>query len=282
MTPEEEKNLQAILHASSYVLAEQDTRLLAQRELRPVRLQLELLKPEMGLAAHNVESTIVIYGSTRIVDGETARQRLASARAALAADPKNAGFTLAVSQAERLAAKSRYYDEAREFTRLVSSRCQVAGRREYVVVTGGGPGIMEAANRGAFDIGAKSIGLNISLPAEQMPNPYITPDLCFQFHYFAIRKMHFLLRAAALVAFPGGYGTLDEFFDAITLRQTRRMQEIPIILYGRQYWDQVMDLDFLLAEGMIDPAHRELVAYADTPEEAWQIITQFHDQEPRL
>ncbi len=162
----------------------------------------------------------------------------------------------------------------------MSSRCQIQGVCQYVVVTGGGPGIMEAANRGAFDVGAKSVGLNISLPAEQMPNPYITPELCFQFHYFALRKMHFLMRAQALVAFPGGYGTLDEFFDAITLRQTRRMQEIPVILYGREYWQQVLDLDFLLAEGMIDPEHLRLISYADTPEEAWQIITQFHRSEP--
>ena len=158
----------------------------------------------------------------------------------------------------------------------MSSRSQLGEPEQYVMVTGGGPGIMEAANRGAFDVDAKSVGLNISLPAEQVPNPYITPDLCFQFHYFALRKMHFLLRAQALVAFPGGYGTLDEFFDALTLRQTRRMQEIPIILYGRKYWQQVMNLEFLLDEGMIDPEHLELVSYADTPAEAWQIITEFH------
>ena len=279
---EEQRNQQAILNSRSYVLAEQDTKLLAQRELRPVRLQLELLKPEMGLAEHGIDSTIVVFGSTRIVDRAAAQQNLDSLRAELAADPQNAAIGLSVSRAERLLAKCHYHDAAREFARLVSSRCQIDGTCQYVIVTGGGPGIMEAANRGAFDVGAKSIGLNISLPSEQKPNPYITPDLCFQFHYFALRKMHFLLRAAALVAFPGGYGTLDEFFDAITLRQTRRMQEIPIILFGREYWQRVIDFDFLLAEGMIDEEHLRLFSYADTPEQAWQIITLFHNQQPVL
>ncbi len=275
-----QQNQQAILASQTYVLAEQDTKLLAQRELRPVRLQLELLKPEMALEQQGIESTIVVFGSTRIVERPLAEQRLAAAQAALAADPQNAERAAAVARAERLLAKCHYYDAAREFGRLVSSRCQIGGTCQYVMVTGGGPGIMEAANRGAFDVEAKSIGLNISLPAEQMPNPYITPELCFQFHYFALRKMHFLLRAQALVAFPGGYGTLDEFFDALTLRQTRRMQEIPIILFGREYWEQVLDLDFLLAEGMIDPEHLRLFTYAETAEEAWQIITQFHSQQP--
>jgi uncharacterized protein (TIGR00730 family) len=145
-----------------------------------------------------------------------------------------------------------------------------------VIVTGGGPGIMEAGNRGAHETGGKSVGLNISLPAEQAPNPYITPELCFQFHYFAMRKMHFLLRAKALIVFPGGFGTLDELFDALTLRQTRRMQEIPIILFGREYWSKVIDFRFLADEGVIADEHQDLISYAETPREAWEIITRFH------
>ena len=172
---------------------------------------------------------------------------------------------------------SHYYDAAREFARIVSTSCQLNGQCDYVMVTGGGPGIMEAANRGAFDVGAKSIGMNIHLPAEQSPNPYITPELCFQFHYFALRKMHFLLRAKALVVFPGGFGTLDEMFDALTLRQTRRMQDIPIILFGRAYWERVIDFQFLADEGVVaDIRFGSLFCYADTPQEAWQRILSFH------
>ena len=164
----------------------------------------------------------------------------------------------------------------RKFAQLVSQTCQLDGQCDYVITTGGGPGIMEAANRGAHDVGAKSIGLNITLPAEQVPNPYITPNLCFQFHYFALRKMHFLMRAKALVVFPGGFGTLDELFDALTLRQTHRMQQIPIILFGRDYWSHVIDFQFLADEGVIADEHLDLIAYAETPEEAWNIICQFH------
>ena len=173
-------------------------------------------------------------------------------------------------------AKAHYYDEAREFSRLVSAACQVHGQCDFAIVTGGGPGIMEAANRGAADVGAKSIGLNITLPEEQLPNPYITPDLCFQFRYFAIRKMHFLLRAKGLVVFPGGFGTLDELFEVLTLRQVNRMQPIPVILYGREFWDGVLNLQFLADEGTIRDEHLSLVSYAETPHEAWEIIRKFY------
>jgi uncharacterized protein (TIGR00730 family) len=276
---EASENLKAIMGSPSYVLAERDAALLARRELRPVRLQLELLKPEMALAEHNVSSTIVVFGSTQIAERGVLEERLRAVTAALAAEPQNPLLARAVSRSQRLLAKAHYYDAAREFTRLVSSRAAVRGR-DYVVVTGGGPGIMEAANRGAYDASAKSIGLNITLPAEQLPNEYITPGLCFRFHYFALRKMHFLLRAQALVAFPGGFGTLDEVFDALTLRQTERMQEIPVIMYGRKYWEQVIDFEFLADEGAIDDAHLELISYADTPEEAWNLIANFHRHEP--
>jgi uncharacterized protein (TIGR00730 family) len=275
---EVERNLDAILKSPSYVLAEEDTALLARRELRPVRLQLELFKPELALLEHDVISTIVVFGSTRIAERAELEARLARAKAALAATPGDASSARVVARAERLLAKAPYYDAAREFARLVSSRTQSDGRR-YVMVTGGGPGIMEAANRGAFDVKAVSIGLNIALATEQIPNPYITPELCFQFHYFAMRKMHFLLRAQALVVFPGGFGTLDELFDAVTLRQTRRMQEIPIIMFGRKYWESVVDLQFLADEGMIDDEDLDLVSYAETPEEVWTIIANFHRHE---
>ena len=182
----------------------------------------------------------------------------------------------ALERAERIVAKSHFYDEAREFSRLVSTAQQPNGRPKLFIMTGGGPGVMEAANRGAFEAGAKSIGLNIDLPHEQEPNPYITPDLCFQFHYFAMRKFHFVLRAAALVVFPGGFGTLDELFDCLCLRQTRRMQQIPIILYGRAYWDSVITFQQLADEGVIDDDDLKLIDFAETPQQAWDIIAKFH------
>lgn len=271
-----EPNVQRILQSPSYRLAEEDVSLLKRPELRPVRLQLELLKPEMAFAEQGVHSTIVVFGGTQVVEPEEAHRRLAEAREAAARAPADPVAQRALARAERIAAKAGYYNEAREFGRLVSASCQTDGQCDFVVVTGGGPGIMEAANRGAFDAGAKSIGLNITLPQEQAPNPYITPELCFQFHYFALRKMHFLLRARALVVFPGGFGTLDELFDALTLRQTGRMQEIPIVLVGTDYWKRVIDFQFLADEGVIADAHLDLIAYAETAAEAWQIVLRFH------
>ncbi|HLQ37160.1 MAG TPA: TIGR00730 family Rossman fold protein, partial [Planctomycetota bacterium] len=181
---------------------------------------------------------------------------------------------------ENVLKKAHYYDEARAFARIVSSQCQIDHHCDYVVVTGGGPGIMEAANRGAFDVGAKSIGLNITLPFEQEPNSYITPELCFEFKYFAVRKMHFLMRAKAMVAFPGGFGTLDEMFETLTLIQTRRMQRIPVVLFGRDYWNKLVDWQMFVDEGTISPEDLELVSYAETADECWQIITAFHQQAP--
>ncbi len=271
-----EGHTHAILNSPSYRLAEEDTDFLKQDALRPVRLQLELLKPELVLAEHGVRSTIVAFGGTQIVEQQAAQERLVRARQALAEAIDDPLAKRAVERAERVLAKSKYYDAAREFSRLVSSSCQTNGECDYVITTGGGPGVMEAANRGAYDVGAKSIGLNITLPHEQMPNPYITPELCFQFHYFALRKMHFLFRAKGLVVFPGGFGTLDELFDALTLRQTHRMQAIPIILFGREYWSRVIDFQFLADEGVIADEHLDLIDYAETPEEAWEIITRFH------
>lgn len=273
-----EERLQEIMTAPSYRLAEEDVKFLQQDDLRPVRMQLELLKVEMELERQHIESTIVVFGGTQVVEGDEAQRRLAEAQKALAESPDDPKRQRKVERAERVLGNAHYYESARGLCRLVSEKCAKDDPRNYVVVTGGGPGIMEAANRGASDAGAQSIGLNITLPQEQRPNQYITPGLCFQFHYFALRKMHFLMRAKALVVFPGGFGTLDELFDALTLRQTNRMQQIPIILFGREYWDRVVDWQFLADEGVISDDHLNLVDYAQTPEEAWNIICKFHYQ----
>ncbi len=277
MNDEIARNLEAIVHSPSYRLAEADAEFLRLPETRPVRVQLELLKPEFLLTKHNVNSTIVVFGGTQIVEPHVARSRCDKAAAALEKDSQNSKLQRALERAQRIEAKAHYYDQARQFARIVTSTCQVDGQCDYVIVTGGGPGIMEAANRGAYDVGAKSVGLNITLPAEQVPNPYITPELCFQFHYFALRKLHFLLRAKALIVFPGGFGTLDELFDALTLRQTNRMQEIPIVLYGSAYWKRALNLNFLADEGVIADAHLDLIQYCDDPQHAWDIIAKFHN-----
>jgi uncharacterized protein (TIGR00730 family) len=274
-----EENLEKILLSPSYRVAYRDVDFLSDPRLRPVRMQLELLKPELTFEEHNIRSTIVVFGSTQIVEPVVAQRHLEMARTRLADTPRDPRRRRAVARAERIVAKTHYYDAARQFAKLVSQYGQLGQENDYVVVTGGGPGIMEGANRGAYDVGAKSIGLNIRLPREQMPNAYITPELCFQFHYFAIRKLHFLLRAKALVVFPGGFGTLDELFDALTLRQTGRMQDIPIIMFGRQYWEKVIDFQFLADEGVIGDEELDLYRFAETPEEAWEMILRFHQHE---
>jgi len=273
---ERQRNLQRILQSPSYRVAYRDLEFLADPRLRPTRMELELLKTELVFQEQGIRSTIVVFGGTRIVDPAEARRNLEAAKAHLEETPEDPRRRRAVARAERLLAKSRYYEIARQFARLVSEECQRNGDCEYVIVTGGGPGIMEAANRGAYDVGAKSAGLNIRLPREQAPNPYVSPELCFQFHYFAMRKFHFLLRAKALVVFPGGFGTIDELFDALTLRQTGRMQHIPIILFGREFWQQAVDFHFLAAEGVIDEEDVDLVYFAESAQEAWDFIRRFH------
>ncbi len=270
-----QKNLQAILQSPSYRVAYRDIDFLTSPRLRAARMVLELLKPEMTLQDDNIFSTIVVFGSTRIPEAEEARARLAAARARLAQAPDDPRAARSVAQAERLAARSNYYEMAREFSRLVS-QSSGEGQDNFVIMTGGGPGIMEAANRGAFELGAKSIGLNIRLPQEQHPNAYITPHLCFQFRYFAIRKFHFVLRAMALVVFPGGFGTMDELFEVLTLRQSGRMQHIPVILVGSEYWRRAIDFQFLADEGTISDADLELFRFVDSAAAAWEIIRKFH------
>jgi uncharacterized protein (TIGR00730 family) len=269
-------NRLAILQSPSYKLAELDIDFLRRKENRPLRMQLELLKTETLLREHQIDATVVVFGGTQIIPREQAEANLREARLNAEKYPHDSKIARAARRAERILVKSRYYDEAREFARLVSTAKQVDGRPKLVVMTGGGPGVMEAANRGAFEVGAESVGLNIDLPHEQEPNPYITPDLCFQFHYFAMRKFHFILRAAALVVFPGGFGTLDELFEMLCLRQTRRMQQIPVILYSREYWDSIINFKRLADEGVVDDEDLKLINYAESPQEAWQIIANFH------
>ena len=259
----------------AYKLAFEDWEFMLRDDLRPVRLQLELLKPELLLKEQRIRSTIAIFGSARIADPATAEARLADAEAAARAHPGDADLAGKVAIARRRLANSRYYEEARRLARIASSNCSDGGNWDFVVLTGGGPGIMEAANRGACEADAKSIGLNIVLPHEQAPNRYITPDLSFRFHYFALRKMHFLNRAKALVCFPGGFGTLDEMFEAATLMQTHKIDRIPFLLFGKEYWDRVINFDAMVGEGMIDAHDKDLFQFVETAEEAWEHIAAF-------
>jgi uncharacterized protein (TIGR00730 family) len=273
--------VRTLLSSPSYVRADDDTEFLHRDEVRPIRLQLEYLKTELTLVEHGIESTIVLFGGTRIAEPASARRHLAEMREKLAGDPDNPEWQRRVAVAERIVAKSVYYDVARDFARLISeSRNGDAEHCELVIATGGGPGIMEAGNRGAFDAGRVSIGLNITLPMEQFPNPYITPELCFQFRYFALRKLHFIKRAKALVAFPGGYGTFDEVFDALCLVQTRKIEPIPIILVGESFWRRAFDAEFLAAEGVIGQSDLKLFRYAETAEEIWAMIRQWYSEDP--
>jgi len=260
----------------SYRLAYTDRDFLLRDELRPVRLQLELLKPELLQQDYGIHSTIVIFGSTRIPDAETAIKRLHKAEAEAEANPSNPALSRKVEIARRILDNARYYDEARELGRLITTESQQGESWEMVVVTGGGPGLMAAANRGAHEAGGKSIGLNIVLPKEQCPNPYITPELSFQFHYFAVRKMHFLMRARALAAFPGGFGTLDELFETLTLIQTKKIKPVPVLLFGREYWQRIIDFEALVEEGTIDSQDLDLFRYAETAKEALDIIQAFY------
>jgi hypothetical protein len=276
--PDAPSRIRAILASASYVLAEQDLAFLARDEARGVRLQIEYLKPETVLEQHAIRDTVVVYGSTRIPEPAAAQRSVEALRQALETDSRNTILIRKLAVAERILAKSHYYEIAREFGRLVGSSCDNDGSRsKLVIMTGGGPGIMEAANRGAFEVGARSVGLNINLPHEQYPNPYITPELCFRFHYFALRKMHMLLRAKALVAFPGGFGTLDELFEVLTLVQTRKIKPVPIVLVGEEYWRRAVDVGFLADEGVIDAEDRELFWFAETANEIWSSILDWYD-----
>jgi len=251
----------------AYLLAFQDTEFLLREDLRPIRFQLELLKPQLLLAEAGVASTFVFYGSARIPSPDRAQVLLDAA-------------TTDVQRriAERLAAKARYYDEARELARLASEvPAEADGRRHFVVCSGGGPSIMEAANRGAHDVDAPTVGLNIVLPHEQLPNPYVTPGLSFQFHYFALRKMHFAMHARAVAIFPGGFGTFDETFELLTLIQTGKMQPLPILMFGKDFWTRVVNFEALVEEGVIAPNDVRLFRFVETAAEAWAIVQEHYE-----
>lgn len=278
MTPSAnpDERLRAILDSPTYRLAYEDIDLLGQEELRPLRLQLELLKPERILHEQGIHSTVVVFGSARISDAETAAARRDTLERQTRAAPSDAKLARELAQARRRVDQARHYEQARRFASLISARFQQQNRRDFVVVTGGGPGIMEAANRGAFEAGARSIGLNITLPHEQAPNPYMCPELAFRFHYFAVRKMHFLLHAKGLVAFPGGYGTLDELFEVLTLIQSGKMKRIPVILAGRAFWRRAVDFDLLLDEGYVSPSDLDLFTCVDEAEEIVSALERFY------
>ncbi|MGI9261955.1 MAG: LOG family protein, partial [Woeseiaceae bacterium] len=242
------------------------------------RLQLDYLKPELHLRERGIEHTIVVFGGTRIPEPKAARRKLQVRRRALEGDPENPDLAKRVEIAERVLAKSAYYEVARDLGEMVGLAGKGPGDCRVTLMTGGGPGIMEAANRGAFEAGAKSIGLNITLPHEQYPNPYISEDLCFSVRYFAIRKLHFLLRASALVAFPGGYGTLDEVFEMLNLIQSRKIKPLPVILVGERFWRQAFNPDFLVDEGVIDLEDRDLFWFAETAQEIWEQINRWHTE----
>ncbi|MDP4598310.1 MAG: TIGR00730 family Rossman fold protein [Pseudomonadales bacterium] len=259
----------------AYRLAYADADFILTDEMRPVRLLLELSKPELTLQQHNIHHTIVIFGSARILDPDTAANNLSAVDEKLRLQPADSLLLTARQKAIKDLDKSRYYSEARRLAEKITRESCAHNLPRLHIITGGGPGIMEAANRGAADAGGESIGLNITLPQEQRPNPFITPDLCFQFHYFAMRKMHFLLRAQALVIFPGGFGTLDELLETLTLVQTRKIQALPIIAFDRQYWESLLNFDLLVDEGMISAEDRNLIQFVDSADEAWAIVRDF-------
>jgi hypothetical protein len=274
--PRAPERVAAILASPSYLPADRDPEFLEWDAVRGVRLAIDYQKAELLLERNRIEHTIVVFGSTRIREPAAAARHVGDCEAAVAAAPSDAECARRLAAARRLEAKSHYYEAAREFGRLVGQAHIGPGGGRLVIMTGGGPGIMEAANRGACDAGAQTVGLNITLPHEQFPNPYVTPELCFSFHYFAIRKLHFLNRARALVAFPGGFGTLDELFETLTLIQTRKMPAVPIVLVGRAYWERAFDVEFLVSEGTIDPEDHGLFGYAETAAEAWHMICRWH------
>jgi uncharacterized protein (TIGR00730 family) len=268
--PEAQGRVETILKSPSYRPAIEDVDFLDSDDARGVRLQLDYLKPERLLKAHGVQSCIVVFGSTRIVEPVAAKRKVEQLRDILSASSEDSELQGRLVVAERILAKSHYYEGSREFSRLVGQAGAGPEDSRLVVMTGGGPGVMEAANRGAHEAGAKTVGLNITLPDEQYPNPYVSPELCFQFHYFALRKMHFVMRARALVAFPGGFGTFDELFETLTLIQTRKIKPLPVVLVGESYWRKAFDIDFLVSEGVIDIEDRDLFWYAETAVDIWE------------
>ena len=266
------KNLNLIINSDSYKLAHEDIGFLSRDEMRGVRMLLEITKPDLILEANKILSTIIIFGGASITEESNTKKRVKNIKELIKKNPTSILLKRNLSRLENLLSMSHYYQSAMEFSKLASISNQNKNYNSDVIVTGGGPGIMEAANRGAFEANCKSIGLNISLPNEQIPNAFITPGLCFKFNYFALRKIHFVMRSIAAVFFPGGFGTLDELFELLTLRQTGMKTKIPIILFGKEYWDKIINFEYLADHGLIADEHLNLFKYADSASEAWEII----------
>ena len=266
------KNLNLIINSDTYKLAHEDIGLLNRNEMRGVRMLLEITKPDLILEENKILSTIIIFGGASIAEESKTKEKIDAIKKLIKKNPSSVLLKRNLNRLENLLLMSHYYQSAREFSKLASINNQSKSCNSHVIVTGGGPGIMEAANRGAFEANCKSIGLNISLPNEQIPNAFITPGLCFKFNYFALRKIHFVMRSIGAVFFPGGFGTLDELFELLTLRQTGMKNKIPIILFGREYWDKIINFEYLADLGLISDEHLNLFEYADTASEAWEII----------
>ena len=266
------KNLNLIINYDTYKLAHEDIGLLKRNEMRGVRMLLEITKPDLILEENKILSTIIIFGGASIAEESKTKEKIDDIKKLIKKNPSSVLLKRNLNRLENLLSMSHYYQSAREFSKLASINNQSKSCNSHVIVTGGGPGIMEAANRGAFEANCKSIGLNISLPNEQSPNTFITPGLCFKFNYFALRKIHFVMRSIGAVFFPGGFGTLDELFELLTLRQTGMKNKIPIILFGKEYWDKIINFEYLADLGLISDEHLNLFEYADTASEAWEII----------
>ena len=266
------KNLNLIINSDTYKLAYEDIGLLNRNEMRGVRMLLEITKPDLILEENKILSTIIIFGGASIAEESKTKEKIDDIKKLIKKNPSSVLLKRNLNRLENLLSMSHYYQSAREFSKLASINNQSKSCNSHVIVTGGGPGIMEAANRGAFEANCKSIGLNISLPNEQIPNAFITPGLCFKFNYFALRKIHFVMRSIGAVFFPGGFGTLDELFELLTLRQTGMKNKIPIILFGREYWDKIINFEYLADLGLISDEHLNLFEYANTASEAWEII----------
>ncbi len=276
--PHAQELIKNLMESPGYKVASEDPLFMESYEARGIRLELDYLKAELSMHSLGIEHTIAVFGSARIVEYKTAKKKLQQIQKELDKDPMCQVTRSMLHTAQRMLEKSVYYDDARKFGSLVGKAGKGVDDCRVTIITGGGPGVMEAANRGAYDVGAKSIGLNINLPHEQFPNPYISTELCFQFHYFAVRKLHFLNRAKALVVYPGGFGTFDELFEILTLVQTKKTAPIPIVLVSKYYWNRAVDFDFLREEGVIGHADLEMFTIVDNADEAWNYILEWHEK----
>lgn len=276
--PKAKELIEALQSSPTYKIAFEDKDFLNSNDTRGIRLELDYIKAELAIAKMGIEHTIVVFGSARIVEQKTAFEKFKEIEKRLEESPEDRDLLRELYVAERMVGKSIYYEDARRFGRLVGGSGKNPGDCRITIITGGGPGIMEAANRGSYDVGAKSIGLNILLPHEQFPNPYITPELCFKFHYFAVRKMHFLQRARALVIYPGGFGTFDELFETLTLIQTEKTEPIPVVLVGKSFWDRAINFEFLKEEGVISAEDMEIFVFVDNANEAWENILDWYKE----